>query len=172
MIKKIYKIIKPDDPMTIYIGSSHDLVERLLKHKNNTLDCLVGWFDNTCYLFEIEEREASGKSEFELIEFDWVSKFRKEGYVVLNSNDGRSKAEGYTKSINTKNNTKNKVSGVSKVNNTKHNVKNNAKNNPLKTIEYNYWACNICRKAKKEGLTSKEYRIKHNIPDYTGPKTK
>jgi hypothetical protein len=29
----------------------------------------------------------------------------------------------------------------------------------------------IYYKAKKEGLTSKEYREKYNIPDYDGPKT-
>lgn len=40
-----------------------------------------------------------------------------------------------------------------------------------KNPDYHNWGNSICRAAKKEGLTSKEYREKYNIPDYTGPKT-
>jgi len=46
------------------------------------------------------------------------------------------------------------------------------KQRSIRNTEYHVWASTICRKAKKEGLTSKEYREKYNIPDYAGSKTK
>lgn len=47
----------------------------------------------------------------------------------------------------------------------------NKAKNTKKHSDYHNWHSGICQKAKREGLTSKEYREKYNIPDYTGPKT-
>jgi predicted GIY-YIG superfamily endonuclease len=35
MIKTIYKIVKPSDPMTVYIGSTVDLEIRFICHKSD-----------------------------------------------------------------------------------------------------------------------------------------
>lgn len=141
MIKQIYKIIKPADPMTIYIGSTEDLELRFTKHKNKTLKCLVNWLDETCKIVPIEEREIPGteietRGVFQLIEFEWISKLELEGFKCLNILNGKSKAIGFKK---------------------------NTKCNANRTKEYVNWCSAIYYAAKKEGLTSKEYRAKHNL---------
>jgi len=172
MIKSIYKLVKPSDSMTIYIGSAENLIKRENQHKLNPLNCLKNWIDNSVKLEFIELREANTRVEFEDIEYEFINMHRSQGYKVLNYKDGRSKKEGYTKSINDKynaknsikNNTKNKESGQKKIWNDKHNSK--------KHPDYNNWISKISHSAKKEGLTSKQYKEKYNISEYIGPKKK
>lgn len=40
----------------------------------------------------------------------------------------------------------------------------------LRHPDYNRWSKNISYLAKLEGLSSKQYRLLYNIPEYAGPK--
>ena len=179
-------MVKLSDLMTTYVGSSVELKKRLREHKcDKKLGSLLLehlWMDENCYLEKIEVREVPGtyeetKSIFESIEFEWIAKLRAEGYIVLNNNDGRSLDKDYQKNMSAKNNAKNKESGQAKIWCDKNNAKNKESGyakarNENRHRDYVNWQSKICKDAKKEGLTSQEYRIKNNIPDYDGPKKK
>ena len=164
MIKKIYKIQKPSDPMTIYIGStSLDLNERLRLHKSKLLTCLEDWLDDTCYSTSLEEREIPGsepntRKQFENIVYEWIIRLKAEGYTVLNYKDGRTDDREHRVEISSNGNSRYKESGQQKIwSDQRH-------------PQYTAWQTKICIAAKKVGLTSKEYREQQGIPDYTGPK--
>jgi len=143
----IYKLTKPSDPMTVYIGSTDtSLTERMYKHKNRSKtrsDLKVyQWYDNTCKIVLIEE------SDTPIREFEVINEYITEGYDVMNIRTGKHILDPIG-------------------NNKAHSIKYTANRHP----DYHKWSSSICQKAKKENLTSKEYREKYNIPNYTGPKT-
>jgi hypothetical protein len=166
MIKTIYKIVKPSDPMTTYVGSTKDLKTRLIKHNSHTLNCLLGWFDDTCYLEPIEVIEVEGTTEketrrfFEKMEREWMSKLPWAGYTILNSNVGKSKVEGYQKSWY-----ENNADDIRVYNSQPH--KKQARNHYQKTSQhakkYRQGFYKYYYKAKQEGLTVKEYKIKYQL---------
>jgi len=145
---KIYKIIKPDDPMTVYIGkTTMTLKERMRKHKNASKKKpnrkVYQWFCSTCEIELIENytglEELASKREMD-IAYEYIAN----GYSVMNKQLGITETDpNYWQKLSSN-----------------------------RSTEYVNWQSRICKAAKKEGLTSKEYRIKHNIPDYSGPKTK
>jgi hypothetical protein len=158
---KIYKIIKPNDPMTIYIGRTiQSLKRRMQKHasdsKNSHLK-VYKWYDNTCEIELIEDYigNTPGIREMEIVQ-EYIS----DGYTVMNTQIGKHSLDPV---------------GNSKLISAKTNARNNPKNNPIynakKHPDYATWTVRICQKAKKEGLTSKEYRKKYNL-EYLGQKTK
>lgn len=176
MIKSIYKIIKPLDPMTIYVGSTKsELKVRMYNHKwqkkrlPNTVKSK--WLDDTCKIELIELREIPGverktRKDFEAIEFEWIARLRFAGYNIINFKDGRSKTDSYKKAISIKNNKKfnaiNKESGYTKIKSDKRNAE--------KHPDYNKWCFKISWNAKRLGLTSKEYKLQYNISEYLGLK--
>jgi hypothetical protein len=150
MIKILYKIKKLGDENTLYIGSTEQsLEERLIGHKYDARRfpsrLLYTWFDNNCYIEKIQEIEGNTQLDFEKIEWEWIKRLRKEGFTLMNFEDGKTKQPEYIK-----------------INDTKQKAKRNK--------DYMAWQMKIYYEAKKEGLTSKEYRLKYNIPDYTGEK--
>ena len=149
---KIYKLIKPNDPMTVYIGrTTQSLSDRFSGHKSDskryTHRNIYQWFDNTCM---IELIEIYNGSEYNIREVQIIQEYIDNGYKVMNELIGKF--------------TLNKTAYI-KANNIKSN-----KNNDNRNLDYHNWTSMICRKAKKEGLTSKQYRSKYNIPEYSGPK--
>lgn len=146
MIKQIYKITKPSDPLFIYIGST--LLYLNLRFRAHINSKLYNQIDISCNIELIEEIEGNTRADFEDIEFEWILFYKNLGYNVINNNTGKSKEKDYRKNL---------IS--TKYHRTKHNKEKNK--------EYNNWCSDICRKAKKEGLTSKEYRLKYSIPDYS-----
>ena len=143
---KIYKITKVEDPMTVYIGQTTlSLSRRLSNHK---YQCKL--FPNRLFYkwFDsnciIELLEICNKDP-NLNEAIIIRRYLDEGYNVMNTNLGESSMD--------------KANYIKKKNNSNH-------------PEYIKWASGICKKAKKENLSSKEYREKYNIPNYTGPKNK
>jgi len=80
-------------------------------------------------------------------EMNNIQEFITSGYIVMNSQDGRF-------SLNKEEYKKN---SIKKMNKEKH-------------PEYNKWFSRISNGAKKEGITTKEYRLKYNIETYKGDK--
>lgn len=132
-IKSIYKITKPLEPMSIYIGATiQTLNSRLKKHmyfkrKYPNRD-IYKWLDSTCIIEEIGQIEGEIRSDFEKIEYEYVEHYRTLGYIVVNFQDGRSlnndyeklkkekdKESGKTKIWSAKNNIKYKESGQAKI---------------------------------------------------------
>lgn len=151
----IYKITKETDPMAIYIGKTTQTIkERFASHKilsKNRTSKFYHWFDNNCIIELIEV--CNYDDDAKIREMEIVQEYISNGYNVMNTKIGVYTLDPatYVKSMNEK-----------------FRPKHNANRHP----EYNKWTDKICRKAKKEGLTSKEYKLKYSIPDYTGPKTK
>lgn len=147
---KIYKIISSSNLQAIYIGKTREtLIERLRKHRceaeRNPNIKVYQWLDDTCSIELIENYfgDNSGEREMEII-----NQYIAEGYEVMNTYINSTKLDG------------------------EYYIKMNKKHNIRRNPEYINWANIICQKAKKEGLTSKEYRKKYNIPEYSGQKTK
>jgi hypothetical protein len=166
----IYMIVKPSDPMTVYIGqTSLSRGQRLefhfyaQKYKPNMR--VYQWLDRTCDIIEIEKFIGVEDRQKEM---SYVWQKIAEGYTVTNtylkirSDD----PEGYIREQNrlAKENGKLKVS----------NDKNTPKHNANKTQEYNNWRNNIYNNARKDKLKLpfKELLIHYNIPPFTGQKTK
>ncbi len=150
---KIYKITKPGTN-EVYIGqTSTSLKRRFANHKmfaKKRESKVYKWFDNNCIIELIEEFEG----EKDLIkEMNYVEEYTNNGFIIMNTKIGVYTLDpaNYVKNMNAK-----------------FRPKHNSNRHP----DYNNWCSNINYKAKKEKLTSKEYRLKYNIPDYTGPKTK
>lgn len=146
----IYKLIKPNDPMTVYIGKTTvSLKKRLQRHKSASKIKekshlkISKWFDDSC---EIELIEICNENE-NVRELQIVQEYIDKGYSVMNTYDGRKLLDP-----------------------TNYNIKNNTKNRNKRHPDYHSWCNKICRKASKESLTMKEYLSKHNIPEYSGPK--
>jgi len=155
MEKKLYKLIKETEPMTIYIGTTKSsLKNRLTSHKaSQKYGCsmpVYNWFDNTVSIELIDIVYGDTQVDFENIEYECIKNFKDKGFTILNYKDGRSKVEDYEKIKSERK----KVSGKRKE------YSSNRDSN------YTNWQNKICRLAKKENLSSKEYRAKYNIPDY------
>jgi len=153
---KIYKLTKPSDPMTVYIGkTSLSLNKRLSCHKCEAKKYdrkVYRWYDNTCKieLIEIYLGDNSGIREMEV-----VQEYITNGYDVMNDKNGESILNpNYTKEKNNKNYIKYKNSGK---------IEEYISNRVKISNDENNQRSKICRAAKKEGLTSKEYKIKYNI---------
>lgn len=147
---KIYKIIKPGDTRTVYVGrTDQSLKRRLQKHTSDSKlyshRPVYQWFDSTCEIYLIENYIGNN---YAIREMEVVQEYISNGYVVMNEFVGN-------KLLNKNEYVKN----------------NNIKLNSKKNSDYNNWCSSICRKAKKEGLNSKEYREKYNL-EYLGLKTK
>jgi len=154
---KIYKLTKPSDTMTVYIGkTSLPLNKRLNCHKCEAKRFpdrkVYKWYDNTCIIELIEEYSGdnSGIREMEI-----VQEYIDNGYNVMNDRNGESILNpNYIKEKNRKNYIKYKNLGKIDQYISNRTKMPNAENNQRSRI---------CRAAKKEGLTSKEYKIKHNL---------
>ena len=192
---KIYKIIKPGTN-EVYIGQTKlSLKLRLQYHfgqqkiKPNVE--VYKWLDETCIIELLEEFESDKKNLIK--EMNWIQQFISLSFVIKNTYlgnytlDPKAYIKSKNKKWNAKNNVKNnikfstlyKANGKQKQLNDKFSTlykangkqkQLNDKTNSNKHPEYNKWRSNIIRKAKKEDLSFKEYRIKYNIPDYDGPK--
>ena len=154
---KIYKLTKTSNPMTVYIGQTEQtLNSRLCLHartaKYKPHIKLSQWFDNTCQIVWIQDFIGDEISA-NIREMEIVHEYIANGYEVVNTKLGEYILDPV---------------GCRKKLGKKHNPITNANKNS----DYNNWCSRICRDAKKEGLTSKQYREKYNIPDYSGQKKK
>ncbi len=155
---KIYKITKSSDPMTVYIGKTNQSdKKRMSGHKFEAKRSpnrkLSQWFDETCVLDFIEICNINpGLREMEIIQ-EYITN----GYDVMNELVGKHMLDPISN--------RNKIQS-------KYNSKVNSINNHKRHPAYIKWFSKISYKAKKESLTTHEYRIKYSIPDYNGPKTK
>ena len=164
---KIYKIIKPGTN-EVYIGQTKlELKLRLQLHfsnkKHHSDRIIYQWLDENCTIELLEEFEG----EKDIVkEMTYVKQYEYEGYIIMNMNTGKYilDTENYLKNKSDRLHSKYKANGKqyewSKIMINKRHP------------EYGKWQTKICRAAKKEGLSSKEYRLKYSIPDYDGPKFK
>lgn len=153
---KIYKITKLEDEMSIYIGQTTlTLKERMDRHlydqKYTPNRKVYQWLDKTCIIELIEEFETENEKLDSIKELQYVKEYESKGFYVLNKNTGKFilNKNSYIKEMSLK-----------------HNKNLNDKFNKLKNKDYNNWAGKLAYKAKKEGLTRKEYQLKYSIPDY------
>ena len=143
---KIYLITKPNTT-EVYIGQTKEsLIRRLQKHfaekKLKPNREIYQWLDNTCIIELLEEFDSN---EQDLVkEMNYVQEYIANGFIVKNIKVGKYILD-QANYIKTKND------------------KFNSNMHP----DYISWKNNIAYKAKQEGILSKEYRIKYNIPDYT-----
>ena len=152
---KIYKITKPTDVETVYIGKTKESLNvRFSKHKSQSKTkkhrLIYQWLDNTC---EIELIENYNGNDSNIREMEIIQDYINNGYKLVNEKIGKMLLGGY-----------NYVKTRNKINAKKYNNK--------KSNEYGKWISKIYRAAKKEGLSSIEYKLKYSIPDYDGPKFK
>jgi len=139
----IYKITKPTELMSIYIGKTEmtewkinyfnnrkykkysdiEITEMMLKrrmavHKIQVLNCMDNWFDDNCKIELIEKTEDSNR-ECELIKLYKTNNF---------------------------------------------DVKNSYVGDLSEDKQYRLWRVRCCQAAKEVNLTAKEFRNQHNIP--------
>ena len=150
---KIYLIRKPGTD-EIYIGQTKlKLKLRLQLHfieqKRSLHREIYKWLDETCIIELLEEFDSDKQDTTK--EMLYVQEYISNGFSVKNTCLGK-----YTLNPET----------YIKAKNAKHNTKHNTNRHP----DYISWQSKIAYQAKKLKLSSKEYRIRYNIPDYNGPK--
>ena len=146
---KIYKITKPETNQ-VYIGQTKlELKVRLQNHfkeqKRNSHREVYQWIDKTCIIELIEEFDNDKQDTIK--EMTYIQQYITNGFTIINTNIGKYTLDPeYCIKI--------------------HSSKNNSNRHP----DYYKWCNKISKSAKKEGLSSMEYRLKYSIPDYNGPK--
>jgi len=90
---KIYKLVDPSDPETVYIGSTiQPLHKRLYEHRSKTARhpywSKSQWMKDhpDIKIILIEDFKCSNKRELEQKEDEIICKFKKNGYNLLNCN--------------------------------------------------------------------------------------
>ncbi len=167
----IYKIIKPSDPMTVYIGQTSKTKEARMKGHYQTQRIhpnfpVYQWLDDTCYP---EVLESFNGPEDIRKEMDYVEHYQALGYTVTNKKI-KIKSEdpiAYIREHNRRAIEKGLVAISNKKNAPKHNAN--------KTSEYNNWRTTIYNRARKDnliGYTFKELLTYYNEPPFQGEKTK
>ena len=147
---KIYIIRKPNTT-ECYIGQTKEsLKERFRLHfaqqKISSHREVYQWLDETCIIELLEEFNSNKKDLVK--EMTYVQEYLNNGFICMNTKLGQKilDPEAYIKA-------------------------KNAKFNSNMHPNYISWKNNIAYQAKKLSLSSKEYRLKYSIPEYTGPKT-
>jgi len=163
---KIYKIIKPGTN-EVYIGQTKKtLKERLRNHFNEQQRKphieVYQWLDETCIIELLEEFESDKKDLVK--EMKWVQEYLTKGFCIKNTRVGKYilDPESYIKANN--DNKSATYHALYKANGKQKEWNDNRHPN------YVNWQNRIARAAKKEGLSSKEYRLKYSITDYLGSK--
>ena len=129
----------------IQVSYRTEIIEKPMIDNSHTAFKL---FLNSWNMGNIELLEEFESDKKDLVkEMTYVQEYIVNGFQVKNNKQGQSilDPESYIK------------------------VKND-RHKAMRHPDYHNWCSSICQKAKKEGLSSKEYRIKYSIPDYLGPK--
>lgn len=147
---RIY-IIKKPGTNEVYIGQTISSLKLRLQHHfakqkqgvSSHTD-IYQWLDKTCTIELLEEFNSNEKDIVK--EMNYIQEYITNGFTIKNTMIGQ------------------------KVLNSNYDKDNGNKQRAKRHPNYHNWQSKISKKAKKENLTSKEYKLKYNIPDYDGQK--